>query len=765
MPIRPPALDDRSYDDLVAELIARIPAHTPEWTHPVPGDPGRTLIELFAWLGDTILYRANLIPERQRLAFLRLLGMPLTPAHPACGLVALEIDAQPPLRALDVLPGALIDKPLPFTTASYVTAYPVLGRCFIKRRLDTAEKSAFAQLLPDLAAAYRLDAAQQPVGYRTQEVFTGGAASAGGVDIVGDSVDGALWIALLAPQEKWLAEARATLGPDSGGAPRALNLGLAPAQELPGVDEAVGARARVPLRYELSVDPAQVAAGLPPRVALDVLADGTDGLARSGVVRLGLPALALIGAASNDPQLNPQAGLGDAPPRLEAPEDGARLIAWLRLAPASGTVVERLRLSWAGLHATDVVQRRPLPPRVLGTSDGGSDQSFDLGIAGLGSADAARLRIDVLDPLFGDQRYVALDDLGRAGPLDAVYRLDAEAGTVSFGDGVHGRVPSAGSSVVARELFVGGGAAGNLPAGTLAAIASLPDPAGGAAARPAKKLALRQPLALAGGADAETLDAAERRIPAYFQHRDRAVTAFDYRRLAHEAPGSEVARVELLPRFKPHERLTDVPGVVSVMVWPPRAADGWRAPYPRADRPLLEAVHAHLDARRPLATELYAIGCAYKPLGVAVAVQIADGHVRETVLRSVRDALQLYLWPLPSAAGAAHWPPGQTRDGGYPLGRGLSDRELEVVTARVDGVAGVSPVRLFERSAGGTWTELPGIGKAVTRFDLEAWELPELLALAVTEGIDAPASPLGAAEDDGGAGSEAVFVPTVPETC
>ena len=89
MPIKPPALDDRSYDDLVAELLARIPAHTPEWTHPRPGDPGRTLIDLFAWLGDTILYRANLIPERQRLAYLRLLGMPLKPAAAARGVVAL----------------------------------------------------------------------------------------------------------------------------------------------------------------------------------------------------------------------------------------------------------------------------------------------------------------------------------------------------------------------------------------------------------------------------------------------------------------------------------------------------------------------------------------------------------------------------------------------------------------------------------------------------------------------------------------------------
>ncbi len=85
--ITPPSLDDRRFDDLVEDLLARIPAHTPEWTNPRPGDPGRTLIELFAWLGDTLLYRANLIPERQRLVFLRLLGMPLRPAQPARSIV------------------------------------------------------------------------------------------------------------------------------------------------------------------------------------------------------------------------------------------------------------------------------------------------------------------------------------------------------------------------------------------------------------------------------------------------------------------------------------------------------------------------------------------------------------------------------------------------------------------------------------------------------------------------------------------------------
>ena len=63
MPILPPRLDDRSFDDLLEDLLARVPAHTPEWTNPRLGDPGRTLLELFAWLGDALLYRVNLIPE------------------------------------------------------------------------------------------------------------------------------------------------------------------------------------------------------------------------------------------------------------------------------------------------------------------------------------------------------------------------------------------------------------------------------------------------------------------------------------------------------------------------------------------------------------------------------------------------------------------------------------------------------------------------------------------------------------------------------
>jgi hypothetical protein len=67
MPIPRFMLADYTADQLAQELVARIPAHTPDWRNPRTGDPGRTLIDLFGWLGETLLYRVNLIPARQRL--------------------------------------------------------------------------------------------------------------------------------------------------------------------------------------------------------------------------------------------------------------------------------------------------------------------------------------------------------------------------------------------------------------------------------------------------------------------------------------------------------------------------------------------------------------------------------------------------------------------------------------------------------------------------------------------------------------------------
>jgi len=76
MPLQLPNLDDRSYDDLMAEALAHIPTYSPEWTNHNPSDPGITLIELFAYLTDLLLYRSNRITDDNTRKFLKLLNAP-----------------------------------------------------------------------------------------------------------------------------------------------------------------------------------------------------------------------------------------------------------------------------------------------------------------------------------------------------------------------------------------------------------------------------------------------------------------------------------------------------------------------------------------------------------------------------------------------------------------------------------------------------------------------------------------------------------------
>jgi predicted phage baseplate assembly protein len=83
MTLPAPALDDRSFQDIVDEAKRLIPRYCPEWTDHNVSDPGVTLIELFAWMTEMILYRVNQIPDKHYTKFLELMGIELFPASPA----------------------------------------------------------------------------------------------------------------------------------------------------------------------------------------------------------------------------------------------------------------------------------------------------------------------------------------------------------------------------------------------------------------------------------------------------------------------------------------------------------------------------------------------------------------------------------------------------------------------------------------------------------------------------------------------------------
>ena len=797
MPLRPPRLDDRGYDDLVAELVARIPAHTPEWTNPRPGDPGRTLIELFAWLGDALLYRANLIPERQRLAFLRLLGMPLRPARPSRGLVTVSLkDGETP-DALRIRPLATVNGSVPFEARDEFTVLPITAAAYCKRT------AAAGELEPDIEAAlsdfYANGAAIRT--YFTTPVFA--QPSSEPIDIVADASDRCLWFALLAPPPR----PPATQGAQNDAVRRALggsllNVGIVPAFPSSDPLEPATARARVPHVWEMTVnttgDPVDdTNPWRPEYLAADEMRDTTAGLTRPGVVRLELPREQIIHAPANDVRVDPNAGVGDRPPRLDDAAVAARLVAWLRLRPAlpspppaaetqfvtgqdapslmvsqTGTVatpreVAHLRIAWAGLNAVEVEQLQTSSNLIVGESSGAPDQEFQLPAA---SIEPETLVLEVEDEGRWDQ-WTRVDDLMTLDPdaddrakIDAArdaraFQLDAEAGTVLFGDGVRGRIPAAGRRIRVRQLRSGGGAIGNLPAGTLKTITATVQKGDSVSSR----LVVVQPLAFTGGADAETLREAERRIPSRLQTRERAVTADDYRVLARETPGVSVSRVELLPLFKPQLRhpgsSPEVPGVVTVMALPDRPFGP--PPNPRADRPFLESVHGWLDNRRPLATELYVIGCEYVPVAVSVVITVAPEDPIDTTIQAVKDALRRVMWPLPG--GGFHGK-------GWELGRSVSNRELIVEVARVAGVSEVGGLNVFTRAnETADWNPIGDSRNGQEQnLTLERWQLPELLAVVVVADDTATSAPLTIGRDANpfaDPGAVPLAVPVVPATC
>jgi hypothetical protein len=92
MPLPLTNLDDRRWADLVDQGVAQIPVYAPSWTDQNIHDPGRTLIELFAWLTEMTTYRLNQVPARHRRKFLGLLGFHARPPRAAETVLSFSVD-------------------------------------------------------------------------------------------------------------------------------------------------------------------------------------------------------------------------------------------------------------------------------------------------------------------------------------------------------------------------------------------------------------------------------------------------------------------------------------------------------------------------------------------------------------------------------------------------------------------------------------------------------------------------------------------------
>lgn len=727
MPLPIPNLDDRRFDDLVSEAVTRIEAHTPEWSNIAPGDPGAALIDLFAWLAETIIYRQNLIPLRQRRAFMNLLAMPLQPAVPATGIVCVDATtlALPPVYAAgqaQFTAGSVI-----FTSTTDLQPLPLQLVPMVKAAYTDPDPAAQANLISLLRTLYNYD---QPAPFVAQS-----AVAADGTLSLAGAIDGAIWLALVLPKSlsnpatnaaNTAAVRTALAGLAAQG--RALSIGLAPVTDIPGTDafdQATDLPARTLTWSLVTQNPATQAIQL---LNLEVQADTSNGGRSTGVALLRLPSSATLLAPPTPPNGGDPmyAGTGGMPPELPADITADRVVMWLTLScPASPS----LTLGTLSVNAVGIIGQASVTNEPLGTATGVSDAVFTLAHAPVAPAS---LVIQLWRQ--GSQTpsiWTAATDFGAAGANDTVYVLDPAAGTVTFGDGMRGQRPPSGALIVAQSYAYGGGSAGNLAPGSIKAVA----PANGV---------VRHEWPTAGGTDGESVTDAERRIPAFLAHRDRAVTLADFQALALATPGQTLGRAEvvqgLMPGADPGATRTGVPGVVSVFVFPDQPVAFGNGPVATLGQ--LQDVFAYLRQRILIGTQLFVLSAQPVALYASVSIQVLNGADSVATVRGVQQALANYLWALP---------PGGPDGGGWPIGRSVATDELLTQAARVAGVLAADQLGLYAQAETG-WS-------LVTNAALTPWQVPALQGVSVMTDGSSPPPPASSAP------SGASMVPYVPNVC
>jgi predicted phage baseplate assembly protein len=502
-----PQIDDRRFDDIVAEVRTRIARYTPEWapvwTDVNDNDPGITMVQVFAWLTELLTYRMSKVPELNYLKFLELLGIELNPAEPALAEITFPLKETHP------------DASIIIPERTQVSAESGEGGPPIVFETDRAL----------IALTARLASVQAFDGYAFTDATQENEAAAPGFHPFGGSAkdDGALLLGFAYPKEfpdqvelnlaVWVSQ-------DTGSA-AAYRCGLP--------DTPVYGPARIRWEYWNGVE----------WQALTLLKDETRALTRSGHIYLKTPAKGLMRRAAIGRVTEERYWIRG---RLEAAqyERSPKL-----LAIRTNTVAAR--------------QAETVRDEVLGGSNGRRDQVFRLASAPV-LQDTLRIEVDEGD---GYHPWTRVGDFFGSSPTDPHYVLNRTSGEVRFGDGVHGRIPvgnvnNPAANVVARVYRVGGGKRGNVAA---KALKTLPTAIEGVDDNAVSNL-----LAAHDGRDEETLEEAKKRAPRAIKSRCRAVTAEDYEYLAMQA--STIKRAKALPLFHPDFPGVKVPGVVTVIVVP-----------------------------------------------------------------------------------------------------------------------------------------------------------------------------------------------------
>ena len=609
-------LDDRRFDDIVAEARRRIPGYTPEWTDLNDTDPGMTLVQLFAWLSEMIIWRLNRVPDKSYIRFLDLLGIDLAPAVPATAKLTFTLTAPNLGRSVLVPRGTRValaepgedGRPIVFETDDNLFA--------VSAKIDAMQSYDGAQYDLVSGAAGRAGHFFHPFGERPQK-------------------GAAFYVGLSEP----FPPGRHTLtvqGYFADVIPPAEGDGGAPS---------------VPVEARWEYWSGDVRQWQP----LAIAADTTAALTASGIVTFDAP-----GA---DAPMERARGLG----LLKRPTDPALHWFRLRIQEVLGPGFELVpRLEEVLLNTIPATNAVTVTGELLGAGSG--RPGLVLKLANVPVLPGS-LRLDVMERLGEDfTPWEEVGDLSRSGPDDRHYTLDSATGDVGVGDGARGRIPpiifearpgtaNGGpevqvANIRARTYRFGGGAAGNAGAGKITSLQS-PVPFVGAVTnlRPAE-----------GGENAETLEQAKARAPGAIRSRSRAVTADDFEFLARQTPGARIRRAKALPlhhpRIEPARPSTDsgtvtrvpIPGVVTVLVVPESLE-----PKPVLRDETRHRVQRWLGQHRLISTEVFVEPARFRRVEIEARVIARPDADSGRVQRLLTERLLRYFHPLTGGDDGTGW--------------------------------------------------------------------------------------------------------------
>ena len=591
-----PRIDDRRYDDIIAEVRTRIARYTPEWT-PVwtdvnDSDPGITLAQVFAWQADMLLYRMGKVPELNYLKFLQLLGIELRTAEPALSEITFGVkeDHSKPYVIIPDRTQVSAESPDGGAPLIFETDRALIALKAKLASIQAFDGYAFTDLSVENDEALTPYQPFGPLAGEGAALYLGFFLKEKTEDFPQIDLDLALWTS------------------QQDGRTTSVQCGL--------TDTPAFSSARLRWHYWSGTE----------WLSLKLLKDETSAFTRTGHILLKTPAKgamqrAVIGEVKEERywiRALIERSQYERPPKL--------------LAIRTNTVATR--------------QAETIRDEVLGGSNGRRDQVLRLASTPV-LADSLRLEVDEGDNY---QPWTRVDDFFASSPGDPHFVLNRTTGEIRFGDGLNGHIPVANpnnpdTGVIAREYRIGGGKRGNVPAG---ALKTLPTPIDGVDDNAVSNL-----MAAHSGRDEETLAEAKKRAPRAIKSRCRAVTAEDYEHLAMQS--ANVRRAKALPLFHPDFPGVKVPGAVTVIVVPD--AD---VPNPMPSEGTLRTVCAYLDQRRLLTTELYVIKPTYQQIEVQGEVIVNGNADLAEVNERIEKTLLDYFHPLKGGEDGLGWPFGGT---------------------------------------------------------------------------------------------------------